>query len=128
MFKCHDTNKFHFRSWPQACWLLSLVALGLNILILKCNMISNIIYWIRSLIYEWNANAAKIEEENPLFEQRLNTALDGLESYYYDHGFNNTESESLSLLNNSIGLSKEIVGNEPITSGFWNSISFFVLH
>lgn len=27
--------------------------------------------------------------------------------------FNNTQSESLSLLNNSIGLSKEIVGNEP---------------
>ena len=26
--------------------------------------------------------------------------------------FNNTQSESLSLLNNSIGLSKEIVGNE----------------
>ena len=27
--------------------------------------------------------------------------------------FNNTQSESLSLLNNSIGLSKDIVGNEP---------------
>ncbi|HJR49169.1 MAG TPA: hypothetical protein VJ799_13505 [Nitrososphaeraceae archaeon] len=27
--------------------------------------------------------------------------------------FNNTQSESLSLLNNSIGLSREIVGNEP---------------
>jgi hypothetical protein len=27
--------------------------------------------------------------------------------------FNNTQSESLSLLNNSIGLSKEIAGNEP---------------
>jgi hypothetical protein len=27
--------------------------------------------------------------------------------------FNNTQSESLALLNNSIGLSKEIVGNEP---------------
>jgi hypothetical protein len=29
--------------------------------------------------------SAKTEEENPLFEQRLNNALDGLESYYYDH-------------------------------------------
>jgi len=27
--------------------------------------------------------------------------------------FNNTQSESLSLLNNSIGLAKDIVGNEP---------------
>jgi hypothetical protein len=27
--------------------------------------------------------------------------------------FNNTQSESLSLLNNSIGLSTDIVGNEP---------------
>ena len=27
--------------------------------------------------------------------------------------FNNTQSESLSLLNNSIGLSKDTVGNEP---------------
>lgn len=37
-----------------------------------------------------NIHTAKIqrdnnEEENPLFEQRLNNALDGLESYYYDH-------------------------------------------
>jgi hypothetical protein len=43
-----------------------------------------------SRIISRNINAAKIhrdnnEEENPLFEQRLNNALDGLESYYYDH-------------------------------------------
>ena len=25
------------------------------------------------------------EQENPLFEQRLNNALDGLEPYFYDH-------------------------------------------
>jgi hypothetical protein len=25
------------------------------------------------------------EEENPLFEQHLNNALDGLEEYFYDH-------------------------------------------
>ena len=29
--------------------------------------------------------AAITEEENPLFEQRLNNSLDGLEYYYYDH-------------------------------------------
>jgi hypothetical protein len=29
--------------------------------------------------------AAMTEEENPLSEQRLNNALDGLEYYYYDH-------------------------------------------
>jgi hypothetical protein len=29
--------------------------------------------------------AAITEEENPLFEQRLNNALDGLDYYYYDH-------------------------------------------
>jgi integrase/recombinase XerD len=29
--------------------------------------------------------AAMTEEENPLFEQRLNNALDGLEEYFYDH-------------------------------------------
>jgi hypothetical protein len=28
---------------------------------------------------------AMTEEENPLSEQRLNNALDGLEYYYYDH-------------------------------------------
>jgi hypothetical protein len=40
MFECHDTNKLYFRSWPQACWLLLLVALRLNILILWCAYIS----------------------------------------------------------------------------------------
>jgi predicted RNA-binding protein with TRAM domain len=29
--------------------------------------------------------AAMIEDENPLFEQRLDNALDGLEDYFYDH-------------------------------------------
>lgn len=29
--------------------------------------------------------ATMTEEENPLFEQRLNNALDGLEYYYCDH-------------------------------------------
>jgi hypothetical protein len=28
---------------------------------------------------------AMTEEENPLSEQRLNNALDGLEEYFYDH-------------------------------------------
>ena len=32
-----------------------------------------------------NDRSAMTEEENPLFEQRLNNALDGLEYYYYDH-------------------------------------------
>jgi integrase len=32
-----------------------------------------------------NDRSAMTEEENPLFEQRLNNALDGLEDYYYDH-------------------------------------------
>jgi hypothetical protein len=38
------------------------------------------------------------------------------DGHWVFHGiilFNNTQSESLALLNNSIGLSKEIVGNEP---------------
>jgi hypothetical protein len=34
--------------------------------------------------------------------------------------FNNTQSESLSLLNNSIGLSKNIIGNEPDYIWLWN--------
>jgi hypothetical protein len=32
-----------------------------------------------------NDRSAMTEEESPLFEQRLNNALDGLEYYYYDH-------------------------------------------
>jgi predicted transport protein len=32
-----------------------------------------------------NYRSAMTEEENPLSEQRLNNALDGLEDYYYDH-------------------------------------------
>ena len=32
-----------------------------------------------------NDRSAMTEEESPLFEQRLNNALDGLEDYYYDH-------------------------------------------
>jgi integrase len=32
-----------------------------------------------------NDLSAMTEEESPLFEQRLNNALDGLEYYYYDH-------------------------------------------
>ena len=38
------------------------------------------------------------------------------DGHWVFHGiilFNNTQSESLSLLNNSIGLSKNIIGNEP---------------
>jgi hypothetical protein len=32
-----------------------------------------------------NDQSSMTEEENPLFDQRLNNALDGLEYYYYDH-------------------------------------------
>ena len=39
--------------------------------------------------------------------------VDGRWVFYGIVLFNNTRSESLSLLNNSIGLSKDIVGNEP---------------
>jgi hypothetical protein len=30
-------------------------------------------------------STVKTEEDNPLFEQRMNNALDGLQPYYYDH-------------------------------------------
>jgi hypothetical protein len=39
--------------------------------------------------------------------------VDGRWVFYGITLFNNTQSESLSLLNNSIGLSREIAGNEP---------------
>ena len=39
--------------------------------------------------------------------------VDGRLVYHAIIIFNNTQSESLSLLNNSIGLSKDTVGNEP---------------
>ena len=39
--------------------------------------------------------------------------VDGTWVFYGIILFNNTQSESLSLLNNSIGLAKDIVGNEP---------------
>jgi hypothetical protein len=39
--------------------------------------------------------------------------VDGSWVFYGIILFNNTQSESLSLLNNSIGLAKDIVGNEP---------------
>ena len=39
--------------------------------------------------------------------------VDGQRVFYGIILFNNTQSESLSLLNNSIGLSKDTVGNEP---------------
>ena len=32
-----------------------------------------------------NDLSAMTEEESPLFEQRMNNALDGLQPYYYDH-------------------------------------------
>lgn len=32
-----------------------------------------------------NDRSVMTDEESPLFEQRLNNALDGLEDYYYDH-------------------------------------------
>jgi hypothetical protein len=32
-----------------------------------------------------NDHSSVTEEENPLFDQRLNNALDGLEEYFYDH-------------------------------------------
>ena len=38
------------------------------------------------MVYELNdRSAATTEEENPLFDQRLNNALDGLEEYFFDH-------------------------------------------
>ncbi|HJY14638.1 MAG TPA: hypothetical protein VJ225_01325 [Nitrososphaeraceae archaeon] len=30
-------------------------------------------------------SSLRTEEDNPLFDQRLNNALDGLQPYYYDH-------------------------------------------
>ena len=30
-------------------------------------------------------STVKAEEDNPLFEQRMNNALDGLQTYSYDH-------------------------------------------
>jgi hypothetical protein len=32
-----------------------------------------------------NDHSSMTEEETPLFEHRLNNALDGLEDYFYDH-------------------------------------------
>ena len=47
-------------------------------------------------------HSAEIEEENPLFEQRLNNALDGLESYYYEHLKNNISQPNVLIIANYI--------------------------
>src|SRR5918992_4736218 len=46
--------------------------------------------------------SAETEEENPLFEQRLNNALDGLESYYYDHLKNKISQPNVLVIANYI--------------------------
>lgn len=49
---------------------------------------SSLIQWLTfsyNSIKTTNTDTIRREEENPLFEQRLDIALDGLEPYYLDH-------------------------------------------
>jgi hypothetical protein len=49
-----------------------------------------------------NNHSSMTEEENPLFEQRLNNALDGLEDYFNDHLKNRVSAICSSHIHQSI--------------------------